>query len=124
MHNPMGFGNSMQHIINPSLVTYQEIHPRRVISIESVKSNTYLEMMRECEIHRPRNREISLGQELLHLKISLGPRDFKKYIRSQEIRKTNVNREHQITKKMPCSSSSPSSSLSLEYNIVEKMIDQ
>ena len=42
------YGHSL--IINPSLGMYQEIHPCRVSSIDSVKINTSLPMMRECKI--------------------------------------------------------------------------
>ena len=40
------YGHSL--IINPSLGMYQEIHPCRASSIDSVKINTSLPMMREC----------------------------------------------------------------------------
>ena len=40
------YGHSL--IINPSQGMYQEIHPCRVSSIDSVKINTFLSMMREC----------------------------------------------------------------------------
>ena len=43
------YGHSL--IINPYLGRYQEIHPCRVVSIGSVRINTYLIMMRECKIH-------------------------------------------------------------------------
>ena len=40
------YGHSL--IINSSLGMYQEIHPCRASSIDSVKINTSLQMMREC----------------------------------------------------------------------------
>ena len=40
------YGHSL--IINPSLWMYQEIHTCRARSIDSVKINTFLIMMREC----------------------------------------------------------------------------
>ena len=43
------YGHSL--IINTSLGMYQEIHPYRASSIDSVKINTSLPMMRECQIH-------------------------------------------------------------------------
>ena len=42
------YGHSL--IINPSLGMYQEIHPCRVSSIDSVKINISLPMMNECQI--------------------------------------------------------------------------
>ena len=43
------YGHSL--IINPSLGMYQEIHPCRASSIDSVKINTSLPMMREWVVH-------------------------------------------------------------------------
>ena len=43
------YGHSL--IINPSLGMYQEIHPCRASSTYSVKINTSLPMMGECQIH-------------------------------------------------------------------------
>ena len=43
------YGQSL--IINPSLDMYQEIRPCRANSIDSVKINTSLPMMRECNIY-------------------------------------------------------------------------
>ena len=43
------YGHSL--IINPYLGVYQEITPRRAVSIGSVKINISLLMMREWEIH-------------------------------------------------------------------------
>ena len=43
------YGHSL--ITNPSLGMYQEIHPWRAMSIDSVKINTSLIMMREWRVH-------------------------------------------------------------------------
>ena len=42
------YGHSL--IINPFLGMYHEIHPLRASSIDSVKINTSLPMMRECDL--------------------------------------------------------------------------
>ena len=42
------YGHSL--IINPSLGMYQEIHPSKASSIDNVKINTSLPMMRECNV--------------------------------------------------------------------------
>ena len=49
------YGHSL--IINPSLGMYQEIHPCNASSIDSIKINTSLVMMKECEILPLRPRD-------------------------------------------------------------------
>ena len=55
------YGHSL--IINPSQGIYQEIHPCRVSSIDSVKINTSLPMMRECNV---RSLDTARGGGLPH----------------------------------------------------------
>ena len=70
------YGHSL--IINPSLGMYQEIHPCRTSSIDSVKINTSLPMMWEWVVHPlwpldfPRPSRCPLG---FALETSLGARE-------------------------------------------------
>ena len=57
---------------NPSLGMYQEIHPFRASSIDSVKINTSLLMRRECSISHPTRRP-SNPIQFDHLHPSLTP---------------------------------------------------
>ena len=58
------YGHSL--IINPSLGMYQEIHPCRASSTYSVKINTSLPMMRECDIHPYREMSMVRALNLRH----------------------------------------------------------